>query len=333
MKILVSLLQVAIAATDRVQLSVDTAEAVAVLQYLQTGQSHWPELFATAGYRRLKAREAGLHREFTDSDFATFVRSDSLGRRAGALRRALSEWERADLNGAAARALAYLPPDARIRATVYVVIKPVTNSFVVDVRTDPAIFLYLDPAMTGARFENTVAHELHHIGYASVSARFDSIVATLPDSVRPAADWIGAFGEGFAMLAAAGGPDVHPHAASPAADRTRWDHDVARFNEDLRTLERFFLDVIDHRLATPDTIQAVAFTFFGVQGPWYTVGWKMSVLIERRFGRPELLRCMLNPGLLILRYNAAARDYNRTHADSLARWSPPLVRALGKEES
>jgi hypothetical protein len=326
MRILVALLQVASATPNRVQLRFDTAEAVAVLR------QDWPSLFGSAGYQRLKAREASLHREFTDSDFAAFVRSDSLARRAGDLRRALSEWERVDVSGAAARALAYLPADARIHATVYVVIKPRTNSFVYDVRTNPAIFLSLDPATTGPQFENTVAHELHHIGYASVAGRTDSIVAALPDSVRRAVEWLGAFGEGFAMLAAAGGPGVHPHATSPPTDRARWDHDAAQSNQDLRTVERFFLDVITHRLTAPDSIQAAAFAFYGVQGPWYTVGWKMAVVIESRFGRDELIRCMLNPVLLVTRYNAAARAHNRVHADTLALWSAPFVKALGMEE-
>ena len=47
-------------------------------------------------------------------------------------------------------------------------------------------------------------------------------------------------GEGFAMLAAAGGPDIHPHAVSDAKERARWDHDLANFNEDLKKVESFF---------------------------------------------------------------------------------------------
>jgi hypothetical protein len=43
--------------------------------------------------------------------------------------------------------------------------KPQIHSFVYDVRGDPAIFLYLDPEQPPAQFENTVAHELHHIGF------------------------------------------------------------------------------------------------------------------------------------------------------------------------
>src|ERR671927_436895 len=70
----------------------------------------------------------------------------------------------ADANRAARRALAYLPKNAYIRAKIYPVIKPRENSFVFEVKTDPAIFLYLDPAVGQKKFENTLAHELHHIG-------------------------------------------------------------------------------------------------------------------------------------------------------------------------
>ena len=321
--------------TDRVALRLDTAEAVAVLAILErqasaqpVGDSAWRALFATEGYVRLKAREASLHRDFSDSDFAAFVRSDSLARRTAELRRALTAWEGMDVGAAATRALAYLPPEARIRATVYVVIKPRTNSFVFDVLTNPAIFLYLDPVRSGPQFENTVAHEFHHIGFASVQSRPDSILAALPDSVRKAAEWMGAFGEGFAMLAAAGGPDVHPHAVSPAEERARWDRDVSHFNEDLRALERFFLDVMSRRLAGEDTVNAIGFSFFGEQGPWYTVGWRMAVTIERRYGRAALIQCMEDPRLLLDRYNEAAADHNRTQADTLARWSPMLLSAI-----
>jgi hypothetical protein len=323
--------------TDRLRLRLDTTEAVAVLAVVETeragrgsSEAHWRRLFSTDGYVRLKAREGGLQRVFSDSSFAVFVQSDTLRKRAPALRRALSAWERADLRAAAARAFAYLPVDARIRATVYIVIKPRTNSFVFEVQTNPAIFLYLDPAMTAPQFANTVAHELHHIGFASVSSRTDSVLAALPDSVRTAAEWMGAFGEGFAMLAAAGGPGVHPHAVSAAADRARWDADMAHFNQDLRVLEGFFWDIITRRLATPDTVRAVASTFYGIQGPWYTVGWRMAVLIEARFGRPELIRCMTDPQRLLERYNAAAVDYNTTHADTVAQWSAHLVAALAR---
>jgi hypothetical protein len=65
----------------------------------------------------------------------------------------------------------------------------------------------------------------------------------------------------------------------------------------------------------------VAAEFYGVQGPWYTVGWKMAVTVERRFGRAALIECLRDPRRLLARYNAAA-------GDSLARWSPALLAAF-----
>lgn len=323
------------AQSPAIRLRVDTAQAAAVLALLDAGADRppdsdpaWQRLFASEGYVRLKAREAGMRRAFSDAAFAAFVRSDSLRARRSGLRRALQAWARASVDASAAQALAYLPDEARIVATVYIVIKPRTNSFVWDMDRDPAIFLYLDPAVTAAQFQNTIAHELHHIGFASVRAQPDSTRASLPDSAQTVADRMGAFGEGFAMLAAAGGPTVHPHAAGTAADRSRWDRDVARFNEDVRTLERFFFNALSGRIAS-DSVARAAATFYGVQGPWYTVGWRMAVTIEQAFGRPELIRCMRDPRRLLERYNAAAARDERRTGERLATWSPRLLVALG----
>jgi hypothetical protein len=79
------------------------------------------------------------------------------------------------------------------------------NSFVFDTANDPAIFLYLDPEESAAKFENTVAHELHHIGYSSINALAEDKQKNVAPNAKPAVEWMGAFSEGFAMLAAAGG--------------------------------------------------------------------------------------------------------------------------------
>ena len=320
----------------RLGLVLDTSEAEAVLSILARRAAHqapdsadWQRLFRSEPYTRLKAREASMGRAFGDADFQRFVLSDSLAERAPALRQTLDDWRSADLTAAAARAFAYLPADARIVARVYPVIKPQRNSFVFEPASNAAIFLYLDPAQTRAQFENVVAHELHHIGYASVGARFDSAVAGLPPDAHAAAEWMGAFGEGFAMLAAAGGPDVHPHADSPSDVRARWDHDVANVARDLPVLERFFLDVAQGRLKSPAERQQAGMRFFGVQGPWYTVGWKMAVVIERRFGRARLIACMLDPRDLLATYNRAAAGQNAAGGERLPLWSDELLRAIG----
>jgi hypothetical protein len=320
---------------NRIQLQLNTDEAEAVLAILDkkaagaaVTDGDWQHLFATEPYIRLKKREAGMHRDFTDDDFKKFVLSPELAARASALRQTLEAWRHADLFASARRVLTYLPEQAYIKAKVFPVIKPKANSFVFETSTDPAIFLYLDPEESGAKFENTVAHELHHIGYSSVQSLADAKQKDLPPNMKPAVEWMGAFGEGFAMLAAAGGPDMDPHAASSPKEHARWDHDLANFNQDVSSLQEFFLDIIDQRLVGKDKIDEKAFTFFGEQGPWYTVGYKMAVIVEKRYGRKRLIECMLDPRELLASYNQAAQERNSSSREKLALWSPELLQKI-----
>jgi len=320
----------------QVNVSLITDEPEAVLSILQkrgAGQrideDDWRRLFQSEGYVRLKRRELGMKRPFGDEDFKTFVLSEELLGRAPALAETLQRWKRADLNNAARLALAYLPEGARISAKIYPEIKPRDNSFVYDIGTDPAIFLYLDPQKSRGEFENHVAHEMHHIGYGTAcpTRKTSAEVASLPENAQTALKWLHAFGEGFAVLAAAGGPDVHPHAASPAAERARWDRDVKNFNDDLKSLERFFLDVSDKRL-TADEAEQKARTFYGTQGPWYTVGWKMAAVIEKAHGRRKLIECMCDVRELLRTYNRAAVKINRQSRGNLALWSESLLESI-----
>jgi hypothetical protein len=317
----------------KVQLNADEADAVLViLAKCREGQpveeKDWRRLFATEPYIRLKRREAELHRDFTDGDFRRYVLSSELANRAAELQSTLDSWKKTDLEAAGRRVLQYLPPNAVIHPKVFPVIKPQTNSFVFEVTTDPAIFLYLDPRVTQQKFENTVAHEMHHIGYASIASTGEEILKDLHPSVRAAVEWMGAFGEGFAMLAAAGGPDVHPHAVSPLEERVRWDRDMANFDRDLKKLEGFFLDIVGGKLKSKEEIEKAGFAFFGEQGPWYTVGYKMAVTIERQFGRARLLDCMVDLRRLLPTYNLAAASGNHAGGDQIAVWSTELLKAI-----
>lgn len=316
----------------RVDVRLDTAEADAVLAIVaseragkQPVAADWLTLTSTPGYQRLKARERAIGAPFEDDDFKKFVESSDLAGRADAQRRTLEAWAHADVTAAANRALAYLPADATIQATVFLVVKPKTNSFVFEPASNPAIFLYVDPAKTTAQVENTMAHELHHIGAASLESKYETSIASLSPEARTVARWMGAFAEGLAMLAAAGGADVHPHAMSPQADRERWDRDVANFSADLRTVEQFFLDVLDRRL-TGDDIQRTAMTFYGVQGPWYTVGWKMATVVEHQLGRREVIQAAVDPRTLLINYNRAVRAGGL----DLPLWSDRLMTAVAR---
>jgi hypothetical protein len=324
------------AAEERIQLTVDPSEARAVLAILREeregkpiSETDWRRLFESEPYARLKKREESLHRAFTDEDFRKFVLSDELAARSLELERTLEQWVKADLTSAARRVLAYLPDNAVIRAKVYPVIKPQKNSFVFETRTDPAIFLYLDPKVTAPKFENTVAHELHHIGYSSVDLEEAEAGKNTPAGVRAAVNWMGAFGEGFAMLAAAGSPDVHPHAVSNREERERWDRDMANLPRDFKALERFFLDVIRGKLKTKEEIEKAAYSFFGVQGPWYTVGYEMAVVIERQEGRAVLIASMSDPRRLLATYNRDAAALNASGKERLPLWSKELLAGIG----
>ncbi len=330
--LLLSAQGVASAAVD-IRLVTDEAEAVlAILTRKKAGEpiseADWQRVFQSEGYVRLKQRETSMQRPFEDADFKTFVLSEQLAAKLPALAETLARWRQADLTRAARLALAYLPKDANIRAKIYPVIKPRDNSFVFDVKNDPAIFLYLDPAVSREKFENTLAHELHHIGYGSTCPRKDVLqqIEKLSPNLQRVLGWTGAFGEGFAMLAAAGGPNVHPHAVSPAEDRARWDKDVANFNEELKKVDSFFIEILENKL-TADQIREKGFSFFGVQGPWYTVSWRMSVLIEKTYGRARLIQCMCDQRLLLSTYNRAAAKHNRTARKPLALWSSAVVSA------
>ena len=319
----------------RINLRLLTDEPEAVLAILakrkaaqEVTEADWQRVFQSEGYVRLKKRETSMQRKFEEADFKEFVLSDQLLQRMPALEETLTRWKNADPARAGRLALAYLPQDAHIQAKIYPVIKPRDNSFVFDIDNDPAIFLYLDPAVTREKFENNLAHELHHIGYGTACPRKDIAdkISKLPKNQQTLLTWVGAFGEGFAMLAAAGGPDVHPHAVSRKEDRARWDTDVANFNQDLKKVEAFFVEVLQGNLTAEQTREK-GFAFFGTQGPWYTVGWRMATLIEKIYGRARLIECMCDQRLLLSTYNRAAKQLNRKLKTPLVLWSNTVIAA------
>lgn len=327
----------ALFAQNRVDVRIVTDQAEAVLAILNkkhagaeiTG-ADWQKVFSSEGYIRLQKRERSMSRSFEDADFKTFVLSSDLVAKRQALADTLARWKEIDPSRPAGLALAYLPQNALIRAKIYPVIKPRENSFVFDIPADPAIFLYLDPAVSREKFENTLAHELHHIGFGTgcpapgVAAK----IKTYPADIQKVLKWVGAFGEGFAMLAAAGGPDVHPHSVGSTEDRARWDRDVADFNNNLKTVEKFFLDLADGKLSETQENET-ARSFYGVQGPWYTVGWRMAVVIEKTYGRKKLIESMCDQRMLFATFNKAVKKYNRRNKADLASWSEKLTGKFG----
>jgi hypothetical protein len=326
----------ALAPPPRVDLVLDASEARAALVILRKEEARqpvtdadWSALFATVPYQWLRAREASMGRAFGDDDFRAFLGSAAMIARRPALEATLDAWTRADMRALAQQALSYLPEGAVIRARVFPEIKPKTNSFVWRHGEDgPAIFLYLDEHESRDQFANTVTHECHHIGLQSIEAEQQRLLAGLTPKVKTTVEWMGGLGEGEAMLAAAGGPDVHPHAIDDSASRARWDNDMEHFNGDLLALQELFVDILDGRLVGDSAIQARAAPFWGYQGAWYTVGYRMSTIVEKRFGRPAVIRGIVDPRVLLTLYNQAAAEHNAGGGEYLSTWSPDLLKRL-----
>ena len=89
---------------------------------------------------------------------------------------------------------------------------------------------------------------MHPIGLASTDKLYERKVASLPAGAQEAALWMRAFGEGLAVLAAAGSPEVAPNQYAPPEMQQTWARGMNDFNQDLEVLTEFFLEVIDGRL-------------------------------------------------------------------------------------
>jgi hypothetical protein len=323
------------ARTPVIRLQLDSSEAdqaIVILERKRSGrpvaEQEWKRLFATAPYRALKAREASMGRSFTDDQFKAFLSSRDALAQLGTWKRTVAGMKSADMAAIGTHVLNWLPAGATLGAKVFPEIKPQPNSFVwrAGPSDSPAIFLAVQKQSPDS-FQNTVAHELHHIGLNSLEARQEALHTGLPKQVKLAVKWMGAFGEGEAMLAAAGSDDRHPHWEDDAAARARWDSDMMHFNADLNSVQDLLLDVLDGKLTTDEEIQKRAAPFWGYQGAWYTVGYEMAALVDKRFGRKRFEECLLDPRLLLERYNEVAREANAKGA-SLETWSPELMRKL-----
>lgn len=129
------------------------------------------------------------------------------------------------------------------------------------------------------------------------------------------------------MLAAAGSASAHPHAADEDSIRTRWDRDVANAPADIAELSRFFASVLDHDVTSADSVQQRAATYYGTQGPWYTVGWLMASTVEQALGRTARIRSLCKPAQFIEEYNSVARQANSS-GRALPSWDSALVSRL-----
>ena len=291
----------------------------------------WQRHRETEGYRRLKKRSEAFGGTEFDAKFESFLgESPEVFENREALRKTVDDWSNLALERVGRSALAYLPEGARLRGSIYPVIKKSTNSFVFEIDTDPAIFLYVDPEIDAAKFANTLTHELHHIGSNSACDEPAGFERLDPD-VRNALDWLSGFGEGLAMLAAAGDPEEDPHAESDPEERATWVRNLARFDEDVARLETFFLEVAAGELSDEER-RRQGFTFINTeeapQGAFYTVGWQMAVIVEKSLGREIVIRSVCDPRELLVAYNQVAAASATESGPTPALWSETLLATL-----
>jgi hypothetical protein len=309
------------AGAGAVHVSVDTDQADAVMRILEARadgepvpEEAWQAILASEGYRRVMEREAaidsqlGIDRGYTDDAFRQWIESDTTLTDLADRGPALAIWHRVDGEAAGKRALAYLPDTAVLRATIYPIIRKQNNSFVWDLTGDPAIFMYVEPGATREEVEDTLTHELHHVGLAASCPR-----ASDPDQeTRQLLDrWLTGFGEGLAVLAAAGSPDNPTHASADQEVRADWKEGMQRLEPDMRRLESFFLDVAAGHVQGPE-MERRGMAFISAPdaptGAFYTVGWHMAATVERLQGRDALLDLVCDPVGLIRLYNQAAAE-------------------------
>jgi hypothetical protein len=292
----------------------------------------WERLWQSQGFVRLKKRQESFGAKDVEQAFREYLTSEAALAGLDDLRRSVAEWKHLDVTAAARRAASYLPAGIPLKATLYPVIKKSENSFVFELATDPAIFFHVDPKKSPAQLENTLSHELHHVGFAGCPK--PPGLDKLPAAQKQLFEYLGAFGEGLATLAGAGSPDVHPHATDGPEAWLVWERDIANFNADLRRLEAFFRDVLAGRLVAEEENKRL-FTFINTddvpQGPFYTVGWKMAAMVERARGRDALLRMLCDPRSLLAAYNEVAAAHPRGDGEALATWSPEFLAALRGE--
>ena len=308
--------------------------ALAIMDSLNAGEpvtgGQWSALWESEGYTRLLERQTSMGRVGGFGDkLAAWLQDPENYKRAAILRDAVDGYRHFEASSAGSRAGAYLPQGVVLEASFYPVIKHTANTFVFDLRGDPAIFVYVNPENSPLFVESLLTHELHHIGLAHCPEVVD--YKNLSDDQRWVTSMLTMFGEGVAVLATAGGPNTHPHFYSTPNEWAIWERDVVNVASDLARVESFFKSVIDGTFPKEERRQAL-FRFIVTpevpQGPAYTLGWKMASLVERRFGHSALLETMCDPRALLKLYNEAVKETLADGTPNLPAWSDEFIRAL-----
>jgi len=92
-------------------------------------------------------------------------------------------------------------------------------------------------------------------------------------------------------------------------------------------LDQFFRQILNGNLSI-EAENKQAFTYFGVQGPWYPVGWKTAVTVEKPYGRKRLVGAICSGPQLLATYNQAATEIAKREGATPVLWSKEVIKAF-----
>ena len=288
----------------------------------------WNNLFTAKGYQMLKQREKDMDNNFTDSILKEFLLDEETSSNLENYNNSLNRFLDIDLDHLISKTKKYLPQSAEINTAIIPVIKPESNSFVHSINERLLLFIYLEPNISKDKLENKLIHELHHVGLDDVYNKSDYSHLTAP--AQKMIEWTNAFGEGFAMLAAAGIIDEHPNNFSEESKKL-WDENIKNFNTDFKKIENFLLNILYENFHNDKELYNKGFELMvsnGGQGSWYTVGYKIAKVIEKTANRKVLIDCMDDLTKLYTVYNELVLEYNKKQKGNLKHFHNDIIRGL-----
>lgn len=135
------------------------------------------------------------------TEFKDFVTNNITSDKYNQYIKSLEKLKSMDFEQIIKRTKDYLPNNTVLDTEIITVIKPKKNSFIHTIEDELVLFIYLEPDFLKEKMKNKLIHELHHIGLDYVYRNSDYSYLSKP--AQKLIEWTNAFGEGFAMLAAA----------------------------------------------------------------------------------------------------------------------------------
>jgi len=196
---------------------------------------------------------------------------------------------------AASLARRWLPGDAALETTVFILLDGMSGGFVYQGQ----VAFDLLQMRNAEGFLKVLAHELHHIGVEGLwQGQFDA--PHLPPGRRLALEFLGLLlGEGSATCLISGAPEEPEGVAQWQEHMAQIDHLFGRAEGLLRRAWAGEMDEAAFQAEVPSFLQ-------GYMGEAYAVGYVMVERIQQALGDEAILACLREPRRTLALYNQAA---------------------------